>query len=451
MKTEIFLIRELVNIHYLQVLLFLFVGLLLAKPAQAQVWTLQQCIDTARVHNKNLQISRNNMEISSQKQLEAIANLIPKVSLNGDYKYFVELPYQFMPQSAFGGPDGEYKEIQMGVPHNINANLQVSIPLYNPQVYGAIQTTKTAMELSKLQRKKTEEQVYYEVSNLYYNAQIIIHQKAFIDSNLINTSKLLKTVQLLNEQLMAKITDVQKVALQLEQLTTQQQLAENNLDQVMNALKFSMGIPFDQHIDIVPDIQYHVNPEYTSSLFVDLQLADTQNELLTTELRTLKNSRFPSVSLYGSYGQNGYGYDQKPDEFLKFYPTSFAGIQVSYPLFNGTVSKRKINQKKIEIQNSELQMALVSDQNSMLVMNVKSRRNITQKNIENTASQLKLATTVYQQLVLQQKEGMATLTDVLMADNELRQVQQLYLSMVVDYLKADLELKKLTGNISFTK
>lgn len=451
MKTKVFLNHKLVNINYPKVLLLLSVGLAFVKPIQAQVWTLQQCIDTAQVHNKNLQISRNNMEMSSQKQDEAGANLIPKVSLNGDYKYYFEQPYQIMPQSAFGGPEGEFKEIQMGVPHSINVNLQVAIPLYNPQIYGAIQTTKTAMELSKLQHKKTEEQVYFEVSNLYYNAQIIIHQKAFIDSNLVNTSKLLKNVQLLNEQLMVKETDVQKVALQLEQLITQQQLAENNLDQVMNALKFSMGIPFDQHIDIVSDIQFNVMPEYTSSLFVDLQLAGAQNKLLTTELKTLKNSRLPSVSLYGSYGQNGYGYDQKPNDFLKFYPISFAGIQVSYPLFNGTVTKRKINQKKIEIQNSKLQIGLVRDQNSMMVMNAKSRRIISQKNIENTVGQIELATNVYQQLVLQQKEGIATLTDVLMADNELRQVQQMYLSMVVDYLKADLELKKLTGNISITK
>ena len=451
MKTEIFLIRKLVNNHFLRVLLLLFVGLAFAKPAQAQVWTLQHCIDTAQVHNKNLQISRNNVEMSSQKQLEARANLIPKLSLNGDYKYFIDLPYQFMPQSAFGGPEGEYKEIQMGVPHNINANIQVAIPLYNPQVYGAIQTSKTVIELSKLQHKKTEEQVYFEVSNLYYNAQIIVHQITFIDSNLINTSKLHKTIQLLHEQLMAKETDVQKVELQLEQLITQKQLAINSLEQVLNALKLSMGIPFDQPIDIVSDIKYHINPHYPSSLFVDLQLAATQNKLLTTELSTLRNSRLPSVSLYGSYGQIGYGYDQKPDEFLKFYPTSFAGIQVSYPLFNGTVTKRKINQKKIEIQNSELQMTLVSDQNTMLVMNANSRLIISQKNIKNTAGQIELATTVYQQMVLQQKEGMANLTDVLMADNDLRQVQQMYLSMVVDYLKADLELKKLTGNISITK
>jgi outer membrane protein TolC len=49
---------------------------------------MQQCIDTAQVHNKNLQMSRNNMAIGEQREKEAKANLIPKVTANADYKYF---------------------------------------------------------------------------------------------------------------------------------------------------------------------------------------------------------------------------------------------------------------------------------------------------------------------------------------------------------------------------
>jgi OMF family outer membrane factor len=49
---------------------------------------------------------------------------------------------------------------------------------------------------------------------------------------------------------------------------------------------------------------------------------------------------------------------------------------------------------------------------------------------------------------LQQKSGTASFTDVLLSDNALREAQQSNISAVIDYLKADLELKKLTGNIS---
>ena len=52
---------------------------------------------------------------------------------------------------------------------------------------------------------------------------------------------------------------------------------------------------------------------------------------------------------------------------------------------------------------------------------------------------------MYAQTFLQQKQGTASLTDVLLADSALREAQQNYLSALVEYLKADLELKRLSG------
>jgi OMF family outer membrane factor len=447
MSTKI-LIKKLVNIHYIILLMMLFI---LASPnAQAQPWTLQQCIDTAQVYNKNLQIGSNRQEVSRERTREARAHLLPVISASGDYKYFVDLPYQIMPQSAFGGPEGQFKEIQMGVPHNLNANIQLAVPIYNQQIFNAIETSKIALELSELQYKKTEEQVFFEISNLYYNAQIIYHQLAFIDSNLVNTTRLLDNMTLLHSQLMVKGTDVSKVRLEKEQLETRRTLVANNLEEILNALKFSMGISFGRELKIESAIQYQAEKQYARMPSLDFQLANAQTRLLNSELSSLKNSRLPSVSLLGSYGQTGFGYDKKPNEFLKFYPTTFAGVHLAIPLFNGTVTHRKINQKNIEIQNSALQTSLVVEQNDMQIENAMRRRLVTRQAVEDASAQINLANQVYMQTVLQQKEGTATLADVLMADNALRESQQNYLSAVVDYLKADLELKQLTGNITST-
>ena len=109
-------------------------------------WTLKQCIDTAQVHNKTLQINRNNISISEQRKKEAQANLIPKVTANADYKYFMELPTQLMPMNALNpqAPEGQFRICNLVFVHNINANVQLAMPLYNPQIYGAIQSTKIA-------------------------------------------------------------------------------------------------------------------------------------------------------------------------------------------------------------------------------------------------------------------------------------------------------------------
>lgn len=124
--------------------------------ANAQIWTLEKCISTAQAQNRTLQIAKNNRAIGEEKYKESSANLLPKITLNVDYKYFTDLPTQLLPLSTFNptAPVGQFKEAQFGVPHNIGANLQLAIPLYNPQVYGAIQTTKVASELAALQYQK---------------------------------------------------------------------------------------------------------------------------------------------------------------------------------------------------------------------------------------------------------------------------------------------------------
>jgi len=428
---------------------FLIIALNLS--AYGEVWTLQQCIDTALVSNRSLQIARNSVLINKQKHLEAIANIIPKVTASADYRYYTDQPYQLMPMAVFGGPSGKFKEAQFGVPHNITASLQLAIPLYNPLVYGAIKTSKVATELSMLHYDKTEEQVCYEVTSFYYNLQILHSQLLFIDSNIINTKNLLKNIQLLQEQLLAKGSDVSKVQFKIAQLATQQSLVTSKFEQTLNGLKLILGISFDRPLQIEAVISSEDTNEYTPSKTIDICIAETQKRLLSSELSTLKYSRLPSLSLYGNYGTTGFGYDKQPNSFLNFYPVGFAGLQLAYPLFNGTVTQRKINQKEIELKTSELQLNLLTEQSEMALKSARQQRANAQISTKTAQVQISLACTIYEEIALQQKQGVATMTDVLLADNALQEAQQTYLAAAIDYLKADLELKKVMGSISIKR
>lgn len=435
-----------IYIHFFSLLFFLG-----WDNVQAQkVWTLEQCIDTAQLYNKSLQISRNHIVLGTEKEKEAKASLIPRITANTDYRYFMELPTQLMPMNIFNPqvPEGQFKEARFGVPHNFNANVQLAMPLYNPQLYGAIQNTKITGELTRLQYKQTEEQVLYDITTLYYNAQIILHQLAFIDSNLVNTNTLLKSMELLKDQLLAKGTDVSKVKLQAEQLNTLRVNIGNKYILVLNALKLNMGIDLENELTVEPEIYFQTGTAYAPKLSLDVRLIQAQNRLLNSEMSTLNKSRYlPSLSLVASYGASGFGYDKKPNDFLKFYPIGFAGLQLTYPLFSGTVTQRKIAQKKLELRNNGLQEQLITEKSRMEIDNTTRQRGVAQLSVVNTESQITLAQTIYNQTVLQQKMGTASLTDVLLAENAVREAQQNYLSAVIDYLKADLELRKLTGVI----
>ncbi|HLV92295.1 MAG TPA: TolC family protein [Aequorivita sp.] len=437
---------KLVSAHKL---LFSMLFVLNLSFLQAQeVWTLEQCIDSAEVHNKRLRINALEMESSLQQENVVKGYRMPKLNLNADYKYFTDLPYQLMPMSVFGGPDGQFKEAQFGVPHHLNADLTLAIPIYNPELYGNIKTTKAATELTRIQNLKSKEEVFFEVSSVYYNAQIIARSLDFIDSNIVNAKQLLKNVELLQTQELLTGTDVKRARLKLLQLEKERETSSVKYERVLNVLKFLMGRPLSESIDIDQSIAFKKIENYEATSSLSVQLAEARAELLYTQINTLKKSRYlPSLNAFATYGTTGYGYDQEPNRFLNFYPKGLAGIQLSMPLFNGMVTKRKIQHKQLEIDATSIQLELMQDQTEVNIENAIKEKNNANTAIEMVEEQLKLAESIYDQTILQHREGLVSLTDVIMAENEVNKAQMEYLATIIEYLKADLKLKKESGNL----
>ncbi len=434
-----------INVYLLKRKLLLLFGVLFFNVSIGQTWQLSQCLDTALKHNNQLKISNNNLKISNLKNKEAQSNLLPKVQFNADYKYYNDLPTQLMPMSMFGGPAGQFKETQFGVPHNLNINLQIQLPLYNPQVYSAMKMSNVAEELSQLQHEKTTTEVFYNVSNLYYNAQIIANQMQFTDSNLLNLEQLQLSMQLLYENSLLKSSDVEKVKLQVEQMKLQKEILNSKYLQTISFLKLNMGLNDTVAFDVNKEIIFEPLNSVQSTENIDVKIVDKQSFLVNTELKNLRLSRLPTLSAYGSYGTMGYGFGEEPNNFLNFYDLSFVGVQLSIPIFNGTSLNKKISQKKLELDNTAWQKNLVSQTQTNQIDNWNRQKNIAFQSAQTAQKQIDLAENIYNQTALQQKNGTATLTEVLLAENAVREAQQLYLSAVIDYLKADLELKKLAS------
>ncbi len=436
----------LVNIHIrLVVVLFFLLG---NAAIQAQVWPLEQCLETAVSNNRKLEIGRNTIQQGMDRKIQVKANLMPKVKIEADYKYFIDLPTQLMPANAFNpmAPEGQFKVAQFGVPHNINANLQVAMPLYNPKLKSAIKNSGIGIELAELKYKKSKEEILFNISELYYNAQIIKSQMKFIDDNMANSRKLHKTLSLLKEHKLVIGTDVDKIALQIDQLESKKKILKGKYDQVLNGMKTWMGVSLDENIEVESKIDYKPFQEYPTNVTTDIRLVETKKRLLEGEVDMIDKEKLPSVMAYGSYGAVGYGYDKSPNEFLDFYAMGFVGIKASYNLFDGQISKKKKKVKMHEIINNNLQLELLKDQNELQIRNASLKIVVAGESIKASESQIKFAQEIYDQTINQQKAGVASISDVIMADSALRQVQQDYLTAVVEYYKADLELKNVTGN-----
>ena len=422
-------------------------ALLISKNGISQeIISLDECLNQAMEQNQQLKIAENNLKKTTYQTKEILSNLWPKINGNFDYKYYFDLPTQLMPAKAFNpmAPEWEFKAAQFGVPHNINANVQVGMPLFNADLYSGIKISKIAIELQSLNYTKTKEETYVLVSNLYYNAQIIKNQILFNEKNKENLTKLLKDLQLFYEQELATKNDVDKVRLQIEKLNVNIKLLKNKYSEIISALKLNTGIQKDFEVQteiITPELK-----NITVKNSTELNLIEKKYDLVNAEVKKMKKGRLPKLSLYGSYGTIGYGYDEKPHDFLDFYDVSLVGVKLEMPLFDLS-RKHKIQQKKIDKENVKIQWDLAKEKNQMDIVNTKNKLQVQLEVIENKKEQIALAKSIYKKTLLQHKQEMASLTEVLLAENDIIQAEQDYLSSVIEYLKTNLELKKLTGNL----
>jgi OMF family outer membrane factor len=117
------------------------------------------------------------------------------------------------------------------------------------------------------------------------------------------------------------------------------------------------------------------------------------------------------------------------------------------PLYTGNVTKRKIKGKELEIEKARVKLDMLTAKTNVDRTNISHQLTIAKKNLTVINQQIRLAQTIYTKTQLQQKEGIATLTDVLLADNAVREAQQNYINALVVLRKAELEYRKLTGNL----
>lgn len=426
------------------------VALLLASPlVSAQNQTLDQLITKALTSNYSVQSSRLD-ELRTETQIEQVkASARPQVNLVGDYRRYIKIPGQVVPSSAFGGPEGSYSVLAFGLPYNLSTSVQATQQVYNPLLLIALKTAKVNREVSALQTQKTKEDVAYNVSAAYYNLQTISQQIAFLRSNLTATERLIRITELRRQNQLAQGIDVDRLQLSKTSSQTQIESLQATYNQLLNTLKFLTGTPQTDSLPVQTAIE-ETTPVTPANEFTinrtDLLLLDRQKVLNALDQRTIRAGFVPTLSLYGTANSTVYAIGGD-NSYLKNVPGYWAGLQLNWSLFDGFARKAKLSQNRIDNQKLDVQLRQTQESVSMDIANARSQFLVQQRNLSTNRSQVTLAEKVYTQTQLQFKEGTIDITDLVQAENSLRDAQNNYLNTLVSLRSAELDWKKATGSL----
>jgi len=429
-------------------LVLLFI-LLVPICTNAQEVPLKDLINIALQNNRNIKSSVLDISIADKRISEVKSSMLPQLSVSGDYKYYSQMPIQLVPASSMGGSSNAYMPFELGTPWNLGSTISMGQLLYSQEYITGVKLANTGKDLSGLIVRKTKEDIAYNVSATYYNAQIINIQLNFVKSNIVNMEKLISTGELLYENQMIKNSDVDKLKLNKTMLETQERTLKESYDEIINMLKLLSGIPQSDNLLINNEISTkasilpysNIKPER-----VEVKLLEKQKELNELERKNIFAGYLPTFTVYGAFNYTYFAKGGGADLF-KGFPASWFGLQLNWNLFDGLRRKSKIEQKDIEFQKLDLQLNQLNENINMELNNAKNQIILQESTILSRKEQLTLAEKIYEQTQLQFKEGLVNITDVIQSDNSLREAQNNYIVSTIKLLNAQLSWKKAAGKL----
>jgi len=433
----------------------LFCILAIQLSAQRKV-TLKEAVDYALQNQADAKKAKLEIENSEYLIQEARAGALPSLSGTGNLTYNPILQKSALPGEFFGQPKGTTILVPFGQKWSSTVGVQLNQNLFDQTVFTGLKAAKTTREFYQINAQLTEEQVIERVATAYYNVFVQKEQLETIDSSYLNISKSRDIIKSLFENGLAREIDLDRVSVQLMNLSTTRQQLVNAVQVQENALKFYMGMPIEQEIELAEEdftVEEHLMPEnMETENRTEMKVLKKQEELLELQKEARKAAYYPSLSLVANYNYQGLGNEfpifGKEENGVYWSDFSMIGLNLKIPIFNGFATKARVNQADIElrtlqedIKNTELSLDLE-------YQNAKSQIENNLIAIENQQENVSLAQKVVDNTQNNYRQGLATLTDLLEAQNALVDAKNNYSNAVLQYKLAEIQLLKSTGELN---
>src|SRR5690606_11177116 len=265
-----------------------------------------------------------------------------------------------LPGEIFGAP-GQQVKVAFGQKYTSSNMLQLTQVLFNQSVFTGLKAAKTTREFYIINAELTEEQIIERVANAYFQVYQSEQMLANAENNLKITNETGKIIKGLFDAGLARKIDFDRTEVAKNNITSSKQQLENAVEISENALKFMIGMPMQQEIDLpTQTFDPTILPDSDPGSFDDrteLRLANKQIELLEWQKKASEAEYYPTVALSANYGFLGQGNKfpwwngEKNGVFWS--DVASIGLNINVPIFNGFATKSRIELNQIEIEKAQ--------------------------------------------------------------------------------------------------
>lgn len=397
--------------------------------------TLDEAVEYALAHNKNLLQTKNEVLKAVYSKREAIANYIPQAKATVDFNTY------FNKEMEMGGM---FPSIKM--PNTSSLNAQASQVVFNGNAMVGIMLGKIGQAMAEINEENAELTLINTVSMNYHLVLLTKANYDLLTRNVNDLKDLFKKTQAMVKAGAMEQTDADQLQVQVNLLENMLKNTERNIELVTNTLKIELGMNVSDELVLtqsLDDLIASQNDLLLLTLPYEMEADPTyrlveKNEEMAEKQKLMAVMNFvPTIA-----GFYQYTYQILKPEF-NMQPNHVAGVSATIPIFSGLANTNKHRQARIDLYNAQLQKDLVKDQLRTQEKQMRFNLSTALEQYNTQKINIEVASRVFKSIQLKYEQGVKSSMDLTNANSDYLQAYSDYLSAISQLLEARFNLKRI--------
>ncbi len=317
-----------------------------------------------------------------------------------------------------------------------------------------LKARQTSLDYYRKNQEVTEQELRANIYKVYYQLLLSKTQVALIDANIARAQELQHNTSEMFKNGFAEKLDLDKAEVQLSNLQSTKIQTLFMIDDGYLGLKMLLGMPIRDSLTLTDTLTYDMvrdgalDDNYKYSDRRDYQLLEINKKLNEFDIQRYKKQYIPTASLVANYTQTGYGLSLSDIyKFSFWYPSSYVGLNISVPIFDGFYKQANIRKSTLMLQQTKNNMEAMQISIDNDVKQAQLKFASAMATLDYEKKNMELAGSVYDQTRKKFEQGLGSNTEITSAQTDLIQAQNNYFNALYNAVSAKVDYRNATGKL----
>lgn len=374
-----------------------------------------------------------------------LADWYPQVNFN----YLYQHNFQIQTSIIGGNP------VKLGVNNTSAMQFTATQNLFNRDVLLASQTKGYVRQQAHQQTESSKIDLVANVSKAFYDVLATRQQIKVANETIVRLQKSLADAEAQYNAGIVDKTDYERATIALNNSKAAQKTVEETLKAKVEYLKALINYPQEEPLKILSDsialeneIPLDTLEGVDYSKRIEYKILETQVKLQEADVKYNKWDFIPSLTANGAYNLN-YLNNSFGKLYNQSFPNSYAGLTLSFPIFQGSKRKYNIQQAEWELKRTNLDLENLKNQVNSEYSAALASYKANLADYLAMKDNVKLAQEVYDVIQLQYRSGVKAYLEVVTAETDLRTAQINYFNALYQVINSKIDVEKSKGEISY--